>query len=164
MQDLINACQLDLDQYRKQSGGRDPDAETVATAHEALRANRVQGVKTHAELMDNALDALEARFNIRRRGRGLDESRGQAVDDRISRQAAIQSRPRVRWNSETSDSSPLTPSDASVEQVTRQYMGRPETADTRPDNRADAVARMIISRRRLRQSVDPAGFVPPRGK
>jgi hypothetical protein len=146
MSDLIAAGQLDLDAYRKQFG-RDPDPESVSTAHEAMRGGRVPGVKTHVELVDRALDALESRFNIRRRGRGLDESRTQAVDDRISRQATIRGRPIIRRSYETSDSDAPTPIvDATPESVTREYMGQPLAVDNRASNRAEAVARMISDR------------------
>jgi hypothetical protein len=146
LQDLVDTGTLNLEEYRKQSGGHDPDPAAVATAHEGLRAGKVQGVKTRAQLMDNALDALE-RLNVRRSGRGLDESRGQVVDDRINRQAVIQGRPRIRYSHDSNDSAPPTPvADASPESMTRAYMGEPQNADTRPDNRAAAVARMISDR------------------
>jgi hypothetical protein len=127
--DLIAAGQLDLEAYRKRFG-RDPDPESISTAHEALRAGKVQNVKSAPEIIDRALDTLETRFGIRRASRGLDETRAQAVDDRISKQAVIRGRPIIRRSYESSDSDALTPvTDTSPETITRQYMGELQNAD-----------------------------------
>jgi hypothetical protein len=102
--DLVAAGQYDPEAYRERFG-RDPDPESIATAHEALRAGKAQNVRTAPEIIERALDTLESRFGIRRASRGLDESRTQAVDDRISRQAVIRGRPIIRRSYETSSDS-----------------------------------------------------------
>jgi hypothetical protein len=151
LQDLIDTGQLNLDEYRKRSGGRDPDFQSVGTAHEALRAGRVQGVKTHVELMDNALDTLESRFNIRRRARAPEVVQSETVLARQNRARDLRGLPPLdSTTGEPVEDSYNSMQGMSSEDFTRQIGFGDSEATSEPKDSSSVMEREITFRRQLR--------------
>jgi hypothetical protein len=159
-EDLSQA--LDLAKWEKEQG-RAASPQEISSWHLQQRTARNPAVRDPHTLLEGARLHLRDRFGVGR-DRDLDESRTDAVAQRQERAAVITGKRLINWShGKSSDSDPhiTEAAAASPEAETSRGFGADVTA---PPDRASAVERMIMHRRALRQSVNPAGFTASGGK
>jgi hypothetical protein len=87
--DLVKVGAYDPKKFREDFQ-RDPTDNEIMESHLAFRASGDKRVKSAQQMLDGALDTLETKFGIRRRGPSEDDSRSSVVQRRINADRARQ--------------------------------------------------------------------------
>jgi hypothetical protein len=81
--DLVRVGAYDPKKFREEFQ-RDPSDDEIMQSHLAFRAAGDKRVKSAQQMLDGALDTLETKFGIRRRGPSEDDSRSSVVQRRVN--------------------------------------------------------------------------------
>jgi hypothetical protein len=146
---------LDLKSW-EETNGRPASPSEIAEWHKQHRAMGNPQMRDPRELLDLANERVREKFGIGR-GNDLERSRHEAMAARAQRSAELTGKRVINWSyGKSSDSDPhITEIASSPETETSRGFGGDVVS---PPDRSQAVADMIIHRRQLRQSVNPAGF------
>jgi hypothetical protein len=163
--DVVRYGGLDVEKYRNENGGMDPPQDRVAAAHLSLRAGKVKGVRSAAEMLEQTARELANRFGIKRPGPCEDDARSAVVRSRIDRTRVMQGLPKSPPAGEPAEAAHESLSLDPATFTTRVGFGDlgkdPDSEATSQqaiaDRRANAVADQIEWRRNLRGH-DGKGF------